>query len=74
MVAGASLEQTDAFCLVDMLSNVVRRNHGKVIFINSEKLLTSRLAYLIDFYIEADVQECARLLLDLLDRVSVLLA
>jgi NAD-dependent SIR2 family protein deacetylase len=71
LVAGASLAELEVFSLVDMLSKAVHQNHGRVVFINNGNLLTTRLAHLIDFYIEADVQECARMLLELLRTVGV---
>lgn len=70
LIAGASLKSTEAYCLLDELAQVVRSRDGAVVYINDADVMTTRLAHLIDFYLQVDVQACAQALLDLVKKVS----
>ncbi|KAF8593576.1 DHS-like NAD/FAD-binding domain-containing protein [Ceratobasidium sp. AG-I] len=62
LIAGTNIDTIDIYSFVEELVQTVRRKAGVIVFINSANIITTKLAHLIDFYLQLDVQACAETL------------
>ncbi|CAE6485667.1 unnamed protein product [Rhizoctonia solani] len=70
VIAGTSLANDPAFQLAREMADAVRGSDGAVVFINLADLSETerKLSYIVDYYLQLDVQMCGKVLLELLSK------
>ncbi|KDN33860.1 hypothetical protein RSAG8_13051, partial [Rhizoctonia solani AG-8 WAC10335] len=70
VIAGTSLANDPAFQLAREMADAVRGSDGAVVFINLADLSETerKLSYIVDYYLQFDVQMCGKVLPELLSK------